>query len=364
MKINLANKRLLGNGVYRFLQILFLLSFVSACQLKMPITTEKIQVDDLSYTNLSKQNEATLLAIQKLEIGELQTAQEIIQQVLRANKNHELALFLRKQLSTSSIALFKTSRTTKYTVKAGDSLRSIAKIWLEGPLYFVSLAKLNKIKNPSTIQPGDKLIIPVIQNSPLVKQERRRSRANIELLNTYVVDKKYLKALSRMTSIYVTESHFKELIDLQYNTLNTLAASRISISERHNMIDQVKVISAQSKRKSLDSNFRKFIVIQLHNVLLEEFILLYEDQTYYQAANKLIAAKKLKPIIKQNISVLETESKLVEKLHEKAIILRKDQNLEEAIKTWKLILKIRPKNELATKYLKRTTKLKNRLDNL
>ncbi len=343
---------------------MFVLVSLNACQLKMPFMNEKVTVDDLNYENIDQQNKAISNAVNLLENGEKTRAEKLIRQVLRFNPNHEIAVILDRQLNTSAAKIFSTVRTTTYQVKQGDTLGSISKEWLENPIYFVTLAKLNNLENPSQIKPGMRLIIPVTESSPLVKQERRRSRANIELLSQYLSQKETIKTLTRMTSIFIIKSHQQELLQLQHDALNRLAASSASISERHRMIDQVKVISAKSGRKILEPNFQQFIKLQLHNVLLNEFLLLFEDKSYFQAASKIIEAKKLKPIIKQNIQILETEKKLVNKLHEKAIVLRKNQQLKEAMESWHLILELQPENSLAAKYYQRTKKLLSRLDEL
>jgi len=321
-------------------------------------------VDDVNLEDITNQNNAISSAIDKLENGHQLQAKVLIDSVLRVNAKHETANILNKQLNQTAEELFKTKRTTKYQVKTGDNLGSIAKTWLDNSIYFVSLAKLNKVENPAKIQPGTLLIIPVISTSPLVKQELLRSTANLELINQYITRKKYMKSLTRMTSIFVIGEHYENLKRVQQTALNHLSASKASISEKHRMVDQIKVVSANSKRNFLEPNFQHFIKIQLHDVLLEEFLLLFKDNSYQQAAGKIIEAKKLKNISEQNYSILETEKLLINKLHEKAIILRKNQQLEKAMISWRLILELQPDNSLAMRYLDRTQKLLARLEKL
>jgi len=344
--------------------MLWLLVFISACQLQLPFMSEKTVVDDVNLEDITNQNKVISDAIEKLENGHQVEAKALIDSVLRINAKHETANLLNKQLNQTAEQLFATKRTTKYQIKIGDTLGSIAKTWLDNSIYFVSLAKLNKLENPAKIQPGTLLIIPVLATSPLVRQELLRSTANLELLTQYITQKKYIKSLIRMTNIFVIDEHQKKLKHIQQTALNSLSTSKASISEKHRMVDQIKVVSANSKRDFLEPNFQHFIKIQLHNVLLEEFLLLFKDNSYQQAAGKIIEAKKLKNISKQNYSVLDTEKQLVNKLHEKAIILRKNQQLEKAMVSWQLILELQPDNSLAIRYLDRTKKLFARLEKL
>ena len=348
----------------RLVLVSSLVIFLFACQLAPPFFSGQVVIDDLSLHTVKKQNEAIKIAISKLENGKKLAAKSIIEQVLRINQHHQTAKLLNKQLTVSPEIIFKTNRVTQYQVKSGDTLGSIAKEWLENSIYFVSLALLNNIDNPAQIRPGLLLKIPVIKSSPLVKKEMRRSRANLELLKKYISAKRYTKSLTRMTTIYIFQSHHLDLLELQKQALSLLAVSKVSISERHHMIDQIKAISAKSNRRFLAQEFQQFIRQQLHLVLLDEFVLLFDDKSYTEAANKLIEAKKIFPLSKQNTHIFRTEKLLVNKLHENAIILRKNQQLEQAVLSWGKILQIQPENELALKYSNRTNKLLQRLKKL
>lgn len=347
---------------------LFLITLIScfllACQIKKPVPQSKPVVEDLGLHNISQQDKAIALAISKLEIGQVKQAEKIIDEVLEFNNSHKTANLLKKQLTQSFEKLFKTKRTIKYQIKSGDSLGNIAKQWLGNSLYFVSLAKLNKIKNPTKIQPQSLIKIPVLSSSPLVKREKRRSNANLALLKKYVDEKRFIKSLQRMTSIYIAKSHHKKLLNLQQNTLEQMALSQVSITERYKMIEQLKSITKNSKRKFLNPNFNLFIQQQNHAVLLDEFSLLFDAGSYKSSAEKFIQAKKLDS---KHDSLKKYSSKrdlLIQKLHEQAILLRKNQKLQQAVDSWALILEIQPENELALKYYERTRKLLDRLNQL
>lgn len=346
------------------------LCILFACQSQSPRPPSDILVDDLNLQNIDKQNETIKSAINKLEAGKILEAEILINQVLRFNQSHSTAKLLKRQLTSTSAVIFSTTRFTQYTIKSGDTLGSIAKHWLGNAIYFVSLVKLNSIKDPTQIIPGQLINIPVTNNSPLVKKEDRRSRANLALLKKYAMKKKYYKSLKRMTSIFIIEKHHQKLLALQEDTLIQFAESKVSISERQLMIKQVEQILGQSKTNLLTTNFNQFIQQHSLAVLLDEFVLLFEANSFEAAAEKLAEAKKI--IREQQTDELNqsstyyyrTEKLLINKLHEQAILLRKNQQLQKATDSWKLILDIQPDNDLALKYYHRTNRLLERLKNL
>ncbi len=338
------------------------LSLLFACQSKPP--SDRVEVDDLNLQNVDNQNKAIKIAISQLEVGKVLDAEIIINQVLRVNPSHVTATLLKNQLNTPPKQLFKTSRTTQYKIKSGDTLGSIAKEWLGNSIYFVSLAKLNHLKNPKKLRPGKIIKIPVTKNSPLVKKEKRRSQANLRLLQKYSDNHHYVKALKRMTNIFILQSDYKKLVKLQNKILTEYSQSKVTVPERHKMILQVKQIAKNSKRAILNKSFKRFHQQQLNAVLLDEFMLLFEAKSYDKAAEKLIRAIKIKPNLEQSSDYFSTQQLLVDKLHEKAILLRKNQQLQQAVDSWELILKIQPKNDLALKYYHRTKRLLERLKGL
>jgi len=354
----------------RLVMASFALCILFACQTKSPTTSNGVIIDDLSLQHIDKQNETIKIAINQLQIGKVLEAEIMINQVLRVNASHSTAKLLKYQLTTAPRLIFNTTRTTQYTIKAGDTLGSIAKTWLGNSIYFVSLAKFNKIKDSTQIQPGLLIKIPVMDNSPLVKKENRRSRANLALLSKYTDEKRFLKSLERMTGIFIIERDRKKLQVLQKDSLEKLAQSKVSISERQKMIEQIKLISSRSKRTVLAENFDQFIEQQFLAVLLDEFVLLFEANSFQSAASKLAEAKKIinsqssKQKKEPSTYYYRTEKLLINKLHEEAILLRKNQQLQKAADSWQLILKIQPDNDLALKYYHRTNRLLERLKKL
>jgi len=351
-------------SMQRAFVISFLSFFLISCQIKQPVAPDRVIVEDLGLHNINQQNKAINSAIVKLEIGQTKQAERIIAQVLNINSTHKTANLLKKQLTNSYDVIFKTKRTINYQIKSGDSLGKIAKKWLGNPLYFVSLAKLNNIENPAKIQPHGLIKIPVLNDSSLAKKEKRRSQANIALLKKYTAEKKFLKSLQRMTNIYLVKDDHGKLLQLQNDTLEQFAGSKVSVTERYKMIEQVESINKNSKQQFLKKQFNQFIRDQKRSLLLDEFVLLFEAASYEKSAKTLIEAKKTELETYSQTNYFAIEKSLINKLHEQAILLRKNQKLQEANDSWELILKIQPDNKLASKYQERTARLLERLNSL
>ncbi len=349
--------------VTRLLMILLTVSVLFGCQLLNRPTNGKIVVDDLQLHSPSKQDQAIDIAINKLEQGETQLAREIIDRVLRMNPQHQTAQLLVKLLDQPVQTFFQTKRITSYIIKSGDTLGSIANTWLGNSLYFISLAKLNNIDQPTRIKPGATLRIPVIEMSPLVQKEIRRSNANLRLIRDLIEEKDHFQALNKINTLFVLDRQLTKLIQLHQQLLANIARSNVSISDRYMMLDKVEKSAKNNPRAILKNSYQRFIEQQTQKVLLDEFNLLLDDQSYLDSADKLIAAQSYTPQEWREEYSHRVEL-LIEKLHEEAIIYRKNQDFGQAMKRWEKILTIAPDNELARKYHTRTSKLLAKLEQL
>ena len=95
---------------------------------------------------------------------------------------------------------------------------------------------------------------------------------------------------------------------------------------------------------------------------LDEASLLFDDQSYSEAAQKLVSAKKIDKKANSETSVFRMEKLLLNKLHEQAVVLYRNHSLRKALDRWNLILQLDPNNELAKKYTERTNKLLKKLN--
>ncbi|WP_444997288.1 LysM peptidoglycan-binding domain-containing protein [Aliikangiella sp. IMCC44359] len=342
----------------RIIIVTLSVALLSSCEL---LPTNKTTTSEKTS---SKSNQSALVesSISLLEQGQYSKAQTIIQRILQKNKQHSIANLLNKQLVLSPKALFNTSRETSYTVKAGDTLGGIAESWLGNSLYFVSLAKLNNIAKPLSLQPGEVIIIPVTPSSGLFKKEQKRSKANLALINQYKTQKDYYKGLEKANSLFIADKDSDALLKIQNEILNAVAMSAASLSERSAMLKKVTQLSQSSRHDAQKSVYNLFIKKQYVSLYLDESVLLFEDESYVESAEKLVQAKKLHQEYSAQSNSHRMETLLLNKLHEQAVVLYRNHELKQAMVRWNLILQIQPGNELAQKYTQRTQKLLKKLN--
>lgn len=343
---------------------MILLSSLFSCEIMNKKSTQKPDFDDLALEEKTNQDKSIKNAITLLEQGKNQSATEMVNRVLRINSKHKTASLIQQQLTKKIDQIFKTNRYHQYTIKQSDSLGSIAKSWLGNSIYFISLARHNKIDNPALINPGQIISIPVLTTSPLVKQEQRRSKANLALIKSTIQKNELERALQQMDKLFILSADHKNLLTLQLSALTSIADKAITITERKQTLKKLTDVKNESSRKILLPAYQHFIRRHEQNIFIDEFLLLFEDQSYREAAKKLIKAQTIKGFDDNLKKVSQSVKKLINKLHEEAIIFRKKQQLDDALTSWSLILLIDETNELASKYHERTLKLLERLKNL
>ncbi|PHS13526.1 MAG: hypothetical protein COA86_16880 [Kangiella sp.] len=343
---------------------LMLVCSLFACQTTNQDSKERASYDDLGLENKINQDKSVKRAITLLEKGNKKKAFENINRVLRFNPKHKTAKLIHVQLTKNIDQIFSSKRYHDYKIKSSDSLGSIAQTWLGNSIYFITLARSNHIENPSLIKAGQIIRIPVLNFSPLVKKEKRRSKANIALIKSTMKKDQYVRALQQMNKLFILKSEHQILVSTQLQALSSISDKAITIPERKQTIRRLISIKNETKQKLLLPAYQYFIRKHEQNIFIDEFLLLFEDNSYRESAKKLIKAKTIKGFDDNLKRVIETESKLINKLHEEAIIFRKKQQLDDALTSWSLILLINENNTLAIKYHERTLKLLERLKNL
>ncbi len=344
--------------------VLILACSLFSCQTTNKDSNDRAFFDDLGLEEQINQDKSVTRAITLLEKGDNQKALEYVNRVLRFNSKHKTAKLIHAQLTKDISQIFSSKRYHDYKIKSSDSLGSIAQTWLGNSIYFIALARSNHIENPALIKAGQIIRIPVLKISPIVKKEKRRSKANIALIKSTMKNGQYERALQQMNKLFILKSEHQILLSTQLQALSSISDNAITIPERKANIRKLISIKNKTSRKLLLPAYQHFIRKHEQNIFIDEFLLLFEDRSYRGSAKKLIKAKTIKGFNDNLKRVAETEDKLINKLHEEAIIFRKKQQLDDALTSWSLILLINEKNVLAIKYHERTLKLLERLKNL
>ena len=342
--------------------ILVISGLLVSCQLADKSSKDRPQVRDISVEALENQNLQIDRAVALLEKGQEQKARLLIDEVLILNAQHPTATLLNRQLNEPVEKIFSTKKTFRYTVKNGDSLGRIANRWLGNSLYFVSIAKLNGIKNPSRVSPGVQLKIPLTQTGQSILKQNDRSTANVKLLAQYRQKAQLLAGLKKANTLFVLDKDLKKLYHEQQLLLDEYAKKSEQLFDKKHMLKNVSEISESARNQQQKDIYRRFIKAQHRLLVIQESQSLFESQEYLEAAKKLVEAKSLDKNVTRQTSIFRMESLLINKLHEQAIVFYRNHSLEKALGRWDLILKLNPDHALAGKYKVRTEKLLQKLD--
>jgi len=335
-----------------------LIIFLSGCQM---MDKSYDLLEDIGLKEEPTLNEKINQAITHLQLGATDKAVLLIDNVIKVNPKHKTAVMLKNQIQMTPSDIFKTTRFNDYQVKEGDTLGAIAHKHLNNSLYFVSLAKLNNIQNPSHLKPGTSIKIPLLESSEIIVKEKVRSLANIQLLEKYLVREDYLTGLEKANSLFIIEQHQSKLLEIQQQLLMGFSKIATNITSREKIIAQAEKLSLTSRNKQQKSLYKNLISLQQQQLLLELSIQSYGQGNYIDSAEKLIASKQFDNAIEQQDNYKKNKKNLIDKLHEQAIIFYRNHILDKALKNWQLIQQIQPDSILARKYILRTEKLIKKL---
>jgi hypothetical protein len=340
------------------LRTLFTLSFcflLASCQQFQSSSPAKIA--DLSLRSSDKQNLQFNQIVALLEQGKSQQATPLLKELLQANPKHGNAIVLSQQLKQSPQQFFNTKRFTHYQVKANDSLGAIAQKWLNNPLHFVALARLNNIAVPAKLKPGQKIKIPLTASGLAITQQKARSKANLKLLDDYIEKHEYLTGLKKSNQLFILATDFPQLLVKQKALLKAFSLSSVSFTEQEDMINACQALQKSARSSAQKKQIGYFILGQKQKLYTEQAELLFKDNSLVETAEKLIQLKAVEKKLKLEPKKNLIEQPLVNSLHEQAIIFYRNHALEQALSYWQLISKLQADNKLAQKYIVRTEKL-------
>ncbi|WP_196139597.1 LysM peptidoglycan-binding domain-containing protein [Aliikangiella sp. G2MR2-5] len=334
---------------------------VSSCEMAQR-SSQKASVTDLSMQATTNQNQQINRAIVLLEKGKNKEAEALIDEVLIFNPHHPGASKLKQQLKQDLKNIFGTNKTTKYQIQEGDSLGQIAQHWLGDSVYFVSLARFNKISNPSKLKVGSWIKIPLVKQGKSILKQRSRSSANIGLLKDYRSKKQFDQGLQKANSLFVIPEDMSRLLSEQKLILKDYVASVESIDEMENMAAKVTKIAETSRNRAQRNIYQQFIKNVNIQLFTRQAITYFERKYFFQSAEKLVSAKRLDKTVARDTKIFRMQSLLINKLHEKAVILYRNHELDEALNYWEVILELNPEHALAKKYQQRTNTLLKKLN--
>lgn len=337
----------------RYLKLLLItsfLGFLSGCGLMKPAD------QPAPVSQVGKTSDKYEVALKKLETGNVSEAKALLESLNPTNPDYTSAQRLLAQINESPVKRYG-KQSFLYKVKAGDTFGELAKRFLGNSLEFFGLARYNNIKNPRSLRIGQIIKIPGKKQAQPVPQKIQKNPA-ITNINQRLNQGDYKEALQLLNQQIKSPSDFKK-----HRLLFLEAESQLisSISNETEAEDAIKFIDSLEKNRylapiqTIRQNLRYLsLLYRAQNALFLEQIEKAYD--YYQEA--------LKIEVKQHPLSNEVQTELSEKMHHKAVLYYRSQDLERAIHLWDRILKINPNHESAKAYWTRATKLNAQLKNI
>jgi tetratricopeptide (TPR) repeat protein len=363
----------------------------ASASVKKPTLISKTQSsgDEVPKFALLTANDRVQSAITLLNDGDIQQAEKLLADALVIEPNNRAARKLMRQFHESPEDFFAIDESFDYVVGPNETLLSVAEKFLDDPLDFYMLAKLNDIKYPDSLVAGKTLKIP--GESPVAQDGGTRSPSvePLEVQNTApaaIVKEKDSQTLQiERAKVYLAEHRYKEAIALLKPHANKEPARQYTQSREllslcyldlaNSLVHKGDLLEAQATLESSVEALpeKKFLKTELVKVRkLREAERLYrlglqESQTgkEVQAITTFAKALQLNPAHEQaKKQITDLRLTVVEESHKKAMVLYRKQELSRAIEMWDGILELDPSYELAKQYRAKAIELKRKIDQL
>jgi tetratricopeptide (TPR) repeat protein len=368
------------------------------------LTVSSKRVQDVPKFAVVTADERVKNAIALLNSGEEQQAERELADALVIAPNNLSARKLMRQIHESPDSFFEQDEYFEYQLKSNETLVGIAEKFLDDPLEFYMLAKLNDIDHPDAIVPGKVLMIPGNQDlaeesqlepepvapvevqaktatpssstsmpasttkpptSPPVKNEED---IKIERAQVYYAESRYREAINLLLPYADNKpaskyAHVKELLAQCYLELaNNFAQKGDLLQAQTTLETSVHALPGNKplhSRLAIVKNQRE--AERLYRLGLQESKSGKENQALLTFAKALRLNPEHQKAKKQMIDLRLT---VVEEYHKQAMVLYRKQELAKAIDIWKHVLSLDPDYELAKRYLLRAQELQRKIEQL
>lgn len=336
-------------------------------------------------------------AIALLNSGEEQQAEQELADALVIAPNNRPARKLMRQIHESPDSFFEQNEYFEYRLKSDETLVGIAGKFLDDPLEFYMLAKLNNINHPDAIAPGKVLMIPGNRDLAEESQLEPESVATVEVQakisepgsSTRQPAKPPVKSEEDIkierAKVYYTENRYREAINLLLPYVDKKPASTYAevkqllaqcyLELANDFAQEGDLLQAQATLETSVQalpgnkplNTRLAIVKnqreaeRLYRLGLQESQSGKENQALVTFAKALRLNPEHEKAKKQMIDLRLT---VVEEYHKEAMVLYRKQELAKAIEIWKHVLSLDPDYDLAKRYLLRAEELQRKIDQL
>jgi tetratricopeptide (TPR) repeat protein len=324
-------------------------------------------------------------ALKMLNNGEDGQALAELNAFLIAKPRSNSARNLVAQISTDSSQYFP-SEHFKVNLRSGSSLSTLAQKYLGSALKFYALAKYNNIANPSRVNIGQVIKIPLTQ---LARSQREKDNAiGLEVLEEEnkgsVVDVEEARDVDNEavdTAELPVETVLAEVIPSEpEETAESALSDLLELTQNENYIAAIEKVAILRTFGQFNEVSRELAIAtytgRAKEITETDKIL---AATYYVEAGQLNLVDKQKLVAFENFKMAMDLDETNEQAMEDMLVLQKDisdkyhreassafrrQELDLAIKKWDMVLKVNPNHSSAKLYRAQALELKEKLANI
>ena len=321
-----------------------------------------------------------LKSIQQLEVGNADVASVELNEYLTSTPDSSRARHLLKQINTPANE-FYPAEFFIVELAFGQSISTLAQHYLGNALEFYALAKYNGIENPSRINTGSKIKIPLTANAKSVRekdaQSAQKKQQGTELQPAAVTTDSVESKGEPQIAAEEDKASEVPLTDAPESP----ATLKAKLADANSAGDFAKSVSLLELLTSQNAEFDASTRVLASEALVGRANMIKADQAstaaqlYTQAAdfmqqngNEVSAFDYFKLAYATDDSNSDAQQKMTQlqqqisnKYHREASILFRQQRIDEAIKKWDVVLHVDPSNTDVSAYRSQAVELQQRL---
>ncbi len=268
----------------------------------------------------------------------------------------------------------KVIKLQEYQVQANDTLGTIAARTMGSASLFQQLASYNSLDYNKPLKIGQVLLIPNSTYKPVVTQPLRRpteakavatKQAEYQDLNQLIQNQEYNQAIDWA----LTHPDLAKSEKLQTQLIN---ASNLQIDKEiveNDFSEANFLIQGLLQNSALSQSNKDLLLNKSKQIQCNEFShqakLSAQKNDFDSAYNQLLKAHNLNQSYSNSLANFqETKQVVTEAMHQKALKLYRNQQLDSAQSIWDKILVIKPNDDLALVYTDRVKNLKKKLNDI
>lgn len=316
-------------------------------------------------------------ALELLQDGREKRARRLLQRLLELDPDNPTAQLVLAQIEQPPEEILGRS-FEQIEVQPNDSLSAIAGRKLGNELLFYSLARLNDIKVPRLVQPGQRILVPrgAVETAKQVEAAQTQEIEPAKVASApaekaqpdgtaqrLIKGERYRQAyallLSTARSGSIEAADRQSLADVAL-TLAEQACNRDDPDTAARILDQAAPWVGANAESGEFARWRRHVAARL---LLDQAAQALTDNDQDAAVEALLTARAqaddLRARHAQALSRLEVE--LSEHYHDLALSAWRDQQVDQAVALWERVIEIRPDFEPALRYLERARRAQQKL---